>query len=61
MPFTDKRVPAVPKAPSRRERLMREIKLALVDQQVKVEATGCNPYDALQGQGRVDRWMPRRR
>jgi len=62
MPSADKRFhTAVPKGEARREQLMRELKLALVDQQVQQETAGCNPYDALQGHGRPDRWEPRRR
>ena len=52
---------SLPQGEARREQLMRELKLALVDQQVHEEAAGCNPYDALQGHGRPDRWEPRRR
>ena len=45
----------------RRAKLMRELKLALVDQQVTREAGGFNPYDAQQGQDRTERWAKRRR
>ena len=38
-----------------------ELKLALVDQQVRQEGGGCNPYDSVQGHGRAERWEPRRR
>lgn len=50
-----------PTAQDRREKLLRDLKLALVDQQVRGEAAGCNPYDALQGRGRPDRWDTRKR
>jgi hypothetical protein len=54
--------PASPStAEGRREKLLRELKLALVDQQTLRESAGCNPYDALQGRGRAERWAPRRR
>jgi hypothetical protein len=45
----------------RREKVMRELKLALVDQQVHREGSGCNPYESVQGRGRSERWEPRRR
>ena len=48
-------------AEARREKLLRDLKLALVDQQVRSEGAGCNPYDALQGQKRSDRWDTRKR
>ena len=54
-------VPVPQSSGMRRERVLRDLKLALVDQKVQAEAAGCNPYDALQGTGRRDRWQTRRR
>jgi hypothetical protein len=48
-------------AEDRRAKVLRELKLALVDQQVQQEAGGFNPYDAQQGRGRTERWEKRRR
>lgn len=45
----------------RRERLVRELTLALVDQRLEKESAGFNPYDAQQGQRRHDNWGNRRR
>jgi hypothetical protein len=56
-----KRAPAATDAEVRREKLMRELKLALVDQQVQREGSGCNPYESVQGRGRSERWERRRR
>ncbi len=57
-----KNPPTMPTAAEdRREKLLRDLKLALVDQQVRSEGAGCNPYDALQGQKRSDRWDTRKR
>jgi len=57
-----KKAPSPPTASqSLREKVLRDLKLALVDQQAHREEAGCNPYDALQGRGRTERWEPRRR
>lgn len=57
-----KNLPIVPSpAEERREKMLRELKLALVDQEVHKKTAGCNPYDALQGQVRSDRWGTRKR
>lgn len=45
----------------RRNRLMRDLTLALVDQRLEKESPGFNPYDAQQGQRRRDNWEKRRR
>ena len=45
----------------RRERLVRDLALALVDQRLARESAGFNPYDAQQGTRRVERWEKRRR
>jgi hypothetical protein len=45
----------------RREEVLRELKLALVDQRVQQEGGGFNPYDAEQGRNRTERWQKRRR
>jgi hypothetical protein len=51
----------VPVDESRRNKVIRELKLALVDQQQISVDGGFNPYDALQGRVRVERWEKRRR
>jgi hypothetical protein len=45
----------------RRDRLVRDLTLALVDQRLERESAGFNPYDAQQGQRRQDNWEKRRR
>jgi hypothetical protein len=57
-----KNVPVAPSpADERREKVLRDLKLALVDQHAHKETAGCNPYNALQGQVRSDRWGTRKR
>lgn len=57
-----KTAPVAPSpAEERREKVLRDLKLALVDQEVHRKTAGCNPYDALQGQVRSDRWDTRKR
>jgi hypothetical protein len=61
MPSPVKRAAAAASTEDRREKLIRELKLALVDQHVHREGSGCNPYESVQGRGRSERWEPRRR
>jgi hypothetical protein len=54
-------VASTPSGADRRAEMLRELKLALVDQRVQQEGGGFNPYDAEQGRNRTERWQKRRR
>jgi len=56
-----KPAPAPTPSEERRDKVMRELKLALVDQQVLSQGAGCNPYESAQGRGHSERWERRRR
>lgn len=46
---------------ARRQTVLRDLKLALVDQQVRADTGGFDPYNAQQGHARADHWDKRRR
>jgi hypothetical protein len=54
-------VQPAPADETRRNKVIRDLKLALIDHQQLSEAGGFNPYDAHQGRGRIERWEKRRR
>lgn len=63
MPATNtKPEPAVkPATTDRRTRVMRELKLALVDRMEQQQSGGFDPYDAREGRGHTSCWEQRRR
>lgn len=45
----------------RRDKVMRDLKLALVDEMELRRSGGFNPYDSREGRTHTDRWGRRRR
>lgn len=53
--------PPAPSAEDRRNKVMRDLKLALVDELELRQSGGFNPYDSREGRTHTDRWDRRRR
>jgi hypothetical protein len=52
---------ATTSADDRRAKVMRDLKLALIDEMQLRQSGGFNPYDSREGRANTDRWDRRRR